>query len=231
MIGCPVAPAAIGMSAMNVVNDYVARPLFMTIRCSASLALRFIRFKRVSNVRSNCSEIYKNSYFASGLKKIKKYTKNTCRCLIRLKIRKIDKNDRAILAALTKDGRTTIRDIAAQIGMSSPSVTERILKLTDAGAIKGYTVVVNPHAFGLTISAYVRMSALPGKASKLKQMLIDTPEVVEADHVTGEDSFIAKLVVRDLLEFDTVIDRFVPYASTDTAIIQSSTVVRRLPKL
>lgn len=125
----------------------------------------------------------------------------------------------------------TIRDIAAQIGMSSPSVTERILKLTDSGAIQGYTVVINPHAFGLSISAHVRMNALPGKASKLKQMLIDTPNVVEADHVTGKDSFIAKIVVRDVLEFETVVDRFVPFASTDTAIIQSSPVVRRLPKL
>lgn len=115
--------------------------------------------------------------------------------------------------------------------MSSLSVTERILKLTDSGAIQGYTVVVNPHAFGLSISVYDRMNALPGKASKLKQMLIDTPNVIEADHVTGKDSFIAKIVVRDVLEFETVIDRFVPFASADTAIIQSSPVVRRLPKL
>ena len=62
-------------------------------------------------------------------------------------------------------------------------------------------------------------------------MLIDAPEVVEADRVTGEDCFLAKVVVSDQHELETVIDRFVPFSSTDTAIIQSSTVVRRLPKL
>lgn len=62
-------------------------------------------------------------------------------------------------------------------------------------------------------------------------MLFDTPEVVEADHVTGEDCFLAKVVVCDVQALETVVDRFVPFASTDTAIIQSTTVVRRLPRL
>ena len=61
--------------------------------------------------------------------------------------------------------------------------------------------------------------------------LDDTPEVVEADRVTGEDCFLAKLVVSDARELLAVVDRFQPYASADTAIILSSTVARRLPKL
>ena len=75
------------------------------------------------------------------------------------------------------------------------------------------------------------MHARPGEVKRVAQMLIDTPEVVEADHVTGEDCFLAKIVVSDMHELETVVDRFVPFASTDTAIIQSSTVARRLPKL
>lgn len=62
-------------------------------------------------------------------------------------------------------------------------------------------------------------------------MLIDTPAVVEADGVTGEDCFLAKVVACNVLELESVIDRFQPYASADTAIILSSTVARRLPKL
>ena len=62
-------------------------------------------------------------------------------------------------------------------------------------------------------------------------MLSDSPEVIEADLVTGEDCFLARVVVSDVQELEAVIDRFLPYSSTDTAIIQSSTVVRRLPKM
>lgn len=125
----------------------------------------------------------------------------------------------------------TVRDLADKIGMSSPSVTERIHKLEDAGAIRGYTVLVDPKVFGLGIAAHVRIRARPGEVKRVAQMLFDTPEVVEADHVTGEDCFLAKVVVCDVQALETVVDRFVPFASTDTAIIQSTTVVRRLPRL
>lgn len=145
--------------------------------------------------------------------------------------RTIDATDRAIIAALKKNGRMTVRELAAHIGLSSPRVTERIHKLQDAGAIQRYTIVVDHKVFGLSIAAHVRMRAMPGEVNRVAQMLIDTPEVVEADRVTGEDCFLAKVVVSDVHELETVIDRFLPFSSTDTAIIQSSTVVRRLPKL
>ena len=145
--------------------------------------------------------------------------------------RQLDKIDRAIIAALTKDGRITIRELADQIDMSSPSVTDRILKLKDAGAITGYTVLVDLNAFGIGVAAYLRLRAMPGDVKKVAQMLNETPQVVEAHRVTGADCFVAKVVVCDAQELETVVDRFLPFASTDTAIIQSSTVARRLPKL
>jgi Lrp/AsnC family transcriptional regulator, leucine-responsive regulatory protein len=143
----------------------------------------------------------------------------------------LDSIDRAIIAALSKNGRITIRKLAAQIGLSSPSISERIYKLKDKGAIRGFTVLIDPKAFGLGITAHVRMRAMPGEVKRLAQMLVDTPEVVEADRVTGEDCFLAKILVGDVSKLETVIDRFLPFSSTDTAIIQSSTVVRRLPIL
>lgn len=145
--------------------------------------------------------------------------------------RPLDTTDRAIIAALTKNGRMTVRELAAQIGLSSPSVTDRIHKLEDAGAIRGYTIAVDPNVFGLGIVAHVRMRAMPGQVQRLAQMLMDTPEIVEADRVTGKDCFMTKVVVSDVHELEAVIDRFLPFSSTDTAIVQSSPVVRRLPKL
>ena len=62
-------------------------------------------------------------------------------------------------------------------------------------------------------------------------MLDDTPEVVEADHVTGKDCFLVKVVVRDAEELACLLERFSPIAATDAAIIMSSPVARRLPKL
>ncbi|MDI1287299.1 MAG: Lrp/AsnC ligand binding domain-containing protein [Reyranella sp.] len=70
-----------------------------------------------------------------------------------------------------------------------------------------------------------------GEVRRLAQMLIDTPQVVKADRVTGEDCFLAKAMVGDVRELEAVIDRFLPFSLTDSAIIQSLAVVRRLPRL
>ena len=145
--------------------------------------------------------------------------------------RPLDATDRAIIAALSENGRMTVQDLAALIGLSSPSLTERIHKLEDAGAIQEYSVLVDPKVFGLGIAAHVRMRAMPGEVKRVEQMLIDSPEVVEAYRVTGEDSFLAKVVAGNVLELENVIDRFQSFASADTAIILSTTVERRLPRL
>jgi Lrp/AsnC family transcriptional regulator, leucine-responsive regulatory protein len=145
--------------------------------------------------------------------------------------RRLDKIDRAIIAALYEDGRRTIKDVAELLKMSSPSITARIDKLKDAGAIKGYAAVIDPKAFGLNVAAYVRMYAQPGELKRVEEMLDNTPEVVEAYHVTGPDCLVVKVVVRDLEELETVVSRFVPFAATDTAVVQSVTFTRRLPNL
>ena len=145
--------------------------------------------------------------------------------------RQLDKIDRAIISALTENGRMTIRELAARIDLSSPSVSERIKKMEDAGAIRGYTVVVDPTVFGLGIEAHVRVHPIPGEANRVAQMLSETPEVVKADRVTGADSFVATVVVCDAQKLQTVIEPFQLFASTDTAIILSPIVTRRLPKL
>ena len=145
--------------------------------------------------------------------------------------RPIDKADRAIIAALFENGRMTFREIAESIDMSSPSVAERFNKLKDAGAIRGFITIVDPQVFGHTIAAHLRINAMPGEVKRAEQMLKDTPQVIEADRVTGEDCFLAKVSVADVEELQRVVDRFVSFASTDVAIIQSATVARRLPKL
>ena len=146
-------------------------------------------------------------------------------------IRPIDKTDHAIIAALSENSRMTVRELAEQIGLSSPSVSERIHKLEDAGAIQGYNLEIDPTVFGLNITAYVRMRAMLGEVKRVEQLLSETPQIVEAHHISGEDCFLAKVVTRDMEELEGVIARFSAFASTDTAIVLSSTVKRRLPKL
>ncbi len=142
----------------------------------------------------------------------------------------LDEPDAKILRVLTTDARTSVAEIARDVGLSAPSVSERIRRLEDAGVIEGYTANVNPQALGLPLSVHIRIRPMPGQLKKVIQILHDLDAVVECDRITGEDCFIAKAHVESIEDMERLIDQIIPYAMTNTAIIQSSPVKRRLPK-
>ena len=69
-----------------------------------------------------------------------------------------------------------------------------------------------------------------GELSRVAEIVKSIPEIVECHRITGEDCFIAKVFVEEVVELERVIDRLLPYARTNTSIIQSSPVPLRLPK-
>ena len=54
----------------------------------------------------------------------------------------LDAADVRILDALVDDARTSIADLARSVGLSPPSVSERIKRLEEAGVIEGYTLTI-----------------------------------------------------------------------------------------
>lgn len=143
----------------------------------------------------------------------------------------LDALDTEILKVLAEDARTPMRDLARKIGLSAPSVTERIRRLEEAGVIEGYTVRINPAAVGLPVGAYLRIRPMPGELSRVADLLATLPEVIACDRVTGEDCFVAKALVPTIADLEALIDGLLPYASTNTSIIVSTTVAQRMPDL
>ncbi len=143
----------------------------------------------------------------------------------------LDAIDARILSALVDDARISIAELARTIGLSSPSVSERVKRLEEAGVIEGYTVKINPQALGLPLAAWLRIRPIPGKLDKVAEVLRGLPEIVECDRITGEDCFIARAHVQSVEALEKLIDQVMPYAMTNTSIIQSSPVERRLPPI
>jgi Lrp/AsnC family leucine-responsive transcriptional regulator len=143
----------------------------------------------------------------------------------------LDAVDARILRALGTDARASVAELARMVGLSSPSVSERIKRLEEAGVIEGYSARINPRALGLALAAWLRIRPMPGQLQKVAEILQQLPEIVECDRITGEDCFLARAHVRSVAELETLIDRIIPYAMTSTSIIQSSPVARRLPPI
>lgn len=141
----------------------------------------------------------------------------------------LDAVDLRILGLLLKDARISVAEIARKVKMSAPSVSERMKRLEENGTIAGYSVNINPAALGLPLGAWLRVRPVPGELGRVAEILKDIPEIATCDRVTGEDCFIARVQVRSIIDLERVIDRIIPYAMTNTAIIQSSPVPARLP--
>ncbi|TIU05147.1 MAG: Lrp/AsnC family transcriptional regulator, partial [Mesorhizobium sp.] len=107
----------------------------------------------------------------------------------------LDDLDRRLLEILIKDSRTSLKELAQQVGLSSPSVAERLRRLEDRGVIRAFTVEIDPQALGYSLQAIVRIRPLPGKLHIVQKLIEEIPEFGECDKVTGDDCFVARLFV------------------------------------
>jgi len=143
----------------------------------------------------------------------------------------LDGIDKRLVQLLTANARTTTADLARQVGMSAPSVADRLRRLEESGVVRGYTLDLDPVALGYTLTAIARIRPLPGQLRRVEKLIADIGEVVECDKVTGDDCFIARLVLKSIGQLDGILDRITEYAETNTAIVKGSPVRRRLPPL
>ncbi|EPJ93235.1 MULTISPECIES: Lrp/AsnC family transcriptional regulator [Pseudomonas] len=142
-----------------------------------------------------------------------------------------DEIDQLLISALMQDSRSSLKTLARISGLSSPSVAQRIHKLEERKVITGYTVDVDPKAFGYQLQAIIRIRPLPGQLQEVERQIQNTPQFTECDKVTGDDCFIARLHVRSIEQLDSLLDGLNAYAETNTAIIKKSPVKRRLPPM
>jgi Lrp/AsnC family leucine-responsive transcriptional regulator len=150
---------------------------------------------------------------------------------LRLENTALDAIDVKLLTALIGNARVSNARLARLVKLSGPSVAERLRRLEEAGVIQSYTVKINPAALGLPIAAWLRVRPIPGQLQKVADILRALPEVVECDRITGEDCFIARAHVKSVADLERLIDKVIPWAMTNTSIIQSSPVERRLPPI
>ncbi|BDG71589.1 Lrp/AsnC family transcriptional regulator [Roseomonas fluvialis] len=132
-----------------------------------------------------------------------------------------------LLQLLCNDPRMGIADLARRVGMSAPAVRERVLRLEEAGVIRGWRLELDPVALGYPVCAIVRVRPAPGQLPKVTELARAIPQVVECHRVTGEDCLVLKVHLPSIEGLDAVLDRFLAHGQTTTSIIQSTPVPPR----
>ena len=114
----------------------------------------------------------------------------------------LDRYDRAILAALQRDGRTSNQELADRIGLSPSPCLRRVRALEEAGLIAGYHALVDARKLGLSLMALLSVSMdkhTPERFANFEALVGDIPEVLECLLITGQKSdYQLKIAVRDM---------------------------------
>ncbi|WP_284155004.1 Lrp/AsnC family transcriptional regulator [Algicella marina] len=139
--------------------------------------------------------------------------------------------DAAILRELASDARLPRAELARRVGLSAPSVADRVRRLEDVGIIAGYGAHIDPARLGYALTVLIRARPLPGEMANMVEAIRATPQIVTCERVSGEDCFVARAHVRDVAEMEAVIDRIIPFGATNSSIVQSSPVPDRLVPL
>ena len=105
-----------------------------------------------------------------------------------------DAIDFQIISVLQEHGRIPLAKLAEQVGLSAPSVIERVKKLEDGGFITGYHASVDARKLGKDVAAFIGVSiGHPRTIGRFEQTIALLSEVLECHHITGEHTVLLKV--------------------------------------
>ena len=118
----------------------------------------------------------------------------------------MDTIDYRILDLLQRDSRTTQASMAAAVGLSQPSVAERVRKLEQSGAVTAWAAVLDPRRMGNDVRAFIGVRiAHPRHHDAFARRIQELPEVLECHRVAGHDTYLLKVVTRNTESLDRLI--------------------------
>lgn len=121
---------------------------------------------------------------------------------------RLDQVDLRILRFLQQDGRMTNADLARRIGLSPPSVLQRVRKLEESGLITGYAATLNPEKLGFGLTVYTQISMALHQEQPIETFrheVLALEEVIECHHVSGDYDFLLKIVVPGIREYERLL--------------------------
>jgi len=118
----------------------------------------------------------------------------------------LDTIDLQIIAILQEHGRIPLVKLGDQVGLSAPSVIERVKKLEDGGVITGYHASVDARLMGKDVAAFIGVSlGHPRPIGMFEETVERIEEVLECHHITGEHTVLLKVKTCNTATLEEVI--------------------------
>jgi Lrp/AsnC family leucine-responsive transcriptional regulator len=150
----------------------------------------------------------------------------------------LDRIDRAILAALSRNARLSVTELGQKVGLSKTPVAARLRRLEAEGVITGYRAELSARRLGLDHVAFleIRLSDTREKAlAAFNAAIREIPEVEECHMIAGGFDYLVKVRTSDIGDYRRVlgesISRLPHVASTSTYVSMESVRDRGVTQL
>ncbi|BEP18242.1 Lrp/AsnC family transcriptional regulator [Pyrofollis japonicus] len=138
------------------------------------------------------------------------------------RMRHLDDIDMRILKILARNSRTSIREIARELGLAVSTVHARLQRLISTGIIKKFTIIPDYDSLGYTISALMLLQVEGEKIIDAEKVLATEPNVIAVYDITGDYDVAVIARFRDVNDLDDFVKRInrIPFVKrTVTSII------------
>jgi Lrp/AsnC family transcriptional regulator, leucine-responsive regulatory protein len=137
----------------------------------------------------------------------------------------VEDTDRAIVQALSQDGRLSYTDLAERVGLSVSAVHQRVRRLEQRGVIRGYRASVDHEALGLPLTAFVAIRPIDAsQPDDAPDRLAKLPQIEACYSVAGEDFYLLLVRVASPADLERLLKeiRTAANVSTRTTVVLST---------
>ena len=143
-----------------------------------------------------------------------------------VKLDRLDAIDVVILRLLQERGRIKRSEIAEEVGLSVPAVSDRMRKLVDRGVITGYHARLDAKRLHIDVTSFIRVR-VDGSMNypEFVEAAVSHPEILEVHSITGDGSHMLKARVRDTVALERLLSTIQTWpgvSGTVTSIVLST---------
>jgi len=128
-------------------------------------------------------------------------------------INELDATDLGALGRLSRDGRTTWADLAAEFGLTAPAMAARVKRLVDRDVIRQFAACVSPAAVG-AVTAFVDVTfGDPNGHDEFRQTIGRLVAVQECHRIAGSAQYLLKIRARSSEDLEGLLTSVLPKAA------------------
>lgn len=139
----------------------------------------------------------------------------------------LDFVDRKIIAILQQNARTTLKEMASKVYLSSPATSARIEKLENMGYIAGYHANVDKERLGYKLKAFINVEVENSRKEEFLSLAKNCPCVVECNCITGEYAMLLQVAFPNTEELEDFVSKIQEFGKTQTQMVFSTPVEHR----